>query len=133
MIMELQQATKSHEYSHLPRPLQETHYGLCYPNQIIKTVAKFLFQRYILIFGALVRLLSDQGANFESKIIQELCELMAIKKIRTLPYLAQTHGQVECTHQTIMLMVGNLGEDQKADWPNHLSEMVQATLPNVGQ
>ena len=33
------------------------------PNQTVKTVAKFLWQGYISIFRALVKLLSDQGAN----------------------------------------------------------------------
>ena len=37
-----------------------------------------------------------------------------------------TNGKVECTYQTIMQMIGKTSEDQKADWPNHLLEMVQA-------
>ena len=96
------------------------------PDQTAQTVAKFLYQGYILTSGVLAKLLSDQGANFISNIILELCELMGIKKIKTVPYHAQTNGQVECTHQTVMQMIGKLSEDQKADWPNHLSEMVQA-------
>ena len=42
------------------------------PNQTVKNVAKFLWQGYILIFRALTKLLSDQGANFESNIIRAL-------------------------------------------------------------
>ena len=34
------------------------------PDQTAKTVAKFLWQGYISIFGALAKFLSDQGANF---------------------------------------------------------------------
>ena len=65
------------------------------PKQTAKTVAKFLWQGYILISGALAKLLSDQGANFESNIIKELCQLMGIGKVRTLHYHTQTNGQVE--------------------------------------
>ena len=43
------------------------------PEQTAKTVAKFLWQGYISIFRALAKLLSDQGTNFESNIIKELC------------------------------------------------------------
>ena len=64
-------------------------------NQTVKTVAKFLWQGYFSIFRASVKLLSDLGPNFESYIIKELCELMNIQKVRTLPYHAQTNGQVE--------------------------------------
>ena len=48
------------------------------PNQTAKTVAKFLWQGYISIFGAPAKLLSDQGTYFESNIIKELCELIGI-------------------------------------------------------
>ena len=96
------------------------------PNQTIKTVAKLLYQGYISILGAPAKLLSDQGLNFTSNIIQELCEFMEIKKIGASPHHAQTNGKVECAHQTITWMIGNLDEDQKTDWPNHLLEMVQA-------
>ena len=38
----------------------------------------------------------------------------------------QTNGLVERLHQTIMHMIGKLGEDKKADWPSHLAEIVHA-------
>ena len=95
-------------------------------DQTVKTVAKFLWQVYISIFRALAMLLSDWGANFESKIIRELCKLKVIGKVRTSPYHAQTNGQVEWAHQTLMCMIGNLGKNWKADWPKHLPELVHA-------
>ena len=80
------------------------------PNQTAKTVAKFLYQGYILIFGALV-LLSDHGANFMSSIISEMFKLLSMKKLWTSPYHPQTNGLVDRSHQTIMWMTGKLGED----------------------
>ena len=41
-------------------------------NYTAKTVAKFLYQGYIFIFGALAWLLSDHGVNFMSNIISEM-------------------------------------------------------------
>ena len=96
------------------------------PNQTAKTVAKFLWQGYISIFRALARFLSNWGSNFESNIMRELCKLMGIWKVRTSPYHAQTNGQVEGAHQTLMHMIGKLRKDQKADWPKHLPELVHA-------
>ena len=95
------------------------------PHQTAKIIAEFLYQGYISVVGTPTKFLSDQGADFISHIIWELCELMGIKKIRTSPYYAQTNGQVECMHQTSMQMIGKLSKDQKANWPNHLSVMVQ--------
>ena len=96
------------------------------PNQTAKTVTKFLYQGYILIFGAVARLLSNWGANFMSSIIDELCKLPSMRKLQTTPYHPQMNGFVERSHQTIMQMIRKLGEDKKADWPGHLAEMVHA-------
>ena len=43
-----------------------------------------------------------------------------------MPYHPQTNWLVERSHQTIMCMIGKLGEDKKADWPSHLAEIVHA-------
>ena len=96
------------------------------PDQTAKTVARFLWQGYILIFRALAKLLSNWGANFESNIISELCGLIGIWKTRTLPYHPKTNGQVERANQTLMQMIGKLSKDMKADWPKHLPELVHA-------
>ena len=46
-----------------------------------QTITKFLYQGYILIFGALARLLSDCGVNFMSSIIGKMCKLLSMKKL----------------------------------------------------
>ena len=49
------------------------------PDQTAKTITKFLYGRYISIFGVPARLLSDRGATFTSSIIEELCKILDIK------------------------------------------------------
>ena len=105
-----------------------TKYVLAYvtPDQTAKTIAKFLYGGFISIFGAPARLLSDRGTSFTSNIIQELCEILGIQQLWTMPYQPQANGLVRRSHQTIMCMIGKLGEDKKADWPSHLAEIVHA-------
>ena len=94
------------------------------PDQTAKTITKFLYGGYISIFGALARLLSDRGASYTSSIIEELCKILGIKQLQTMPYHSQTNGLVERSHQTIMHMTRKLGEGKKANWPSHLAEIV---------
>ena len=94
------------------------------PNQTAKTIAKFLYQGYISIFGAPARLLSDRCANFMSSVIDQMCKTLDMKKLWTMPYHPQTNGLVERSQQTTMRMIRNLGEDNKANWPGHLAEIV---------
>ena len=93
------------------------------PDQTAKNIAKFLYGGYISIFGAPARLLSDRGASFTSSVIEELCKILGIKRLQTMPYHPQMNGLVERLHQTIMHMIRKLGEDKKANWPSHLAEI----------
>ena len=72
------------------------------PNQTAKTITKFLYQGYISIFGAPARLLSDRGANFMSSVNEEMCKILGMTKLWTMPYHPQTNGLVERLHQTTM-------------------------------
>ena len=55
-----------------------------------------------------------------------MCKLLSVKKLWTMPYHPQMDGLVEKSHQTIMQMIGKLEEDEKANWPGHLAEIVHA-------
>ena len=78
------------------------------------------------MFGAPAKLLSDQGMNFTSALVEELCLAFGIQKCRTTAYHAQCNGQVECFHQTLFRMIGELATDKKAQWEQHLPELLQA-------
>ena len=59
------------------------------------TIAEMLVKEYICRYGVPQHLHTDQGRNFESKLIKEVCELLGIKKTRTSPYHPQSDGIVE--------------------------------------
>ena len=96
------------------------------PDQTAKTVTEFLYWGHISIFGTLARLLSDRGASFTSSVIEEMCKILGIKWLWTIPYHTQINGMVERLHQMIMQMIRKLEEDKKADWPSHLAEIAHA-------
>ena len=94
-------------------------------DQMAKTVAKVLYERFIAVFGAPAKLLSDCGANFTSALVEELCATFGIQKFQTTVYRAQCNGQVEQFHQMLFKMIGKLTSDKKAQWEQHLPELLQ--------
>lgn len=54
-----------------------TKFALAFPTP--RTVAKCLWENFIFYYGIPERLHTDQGPDFESKLIKELCEVAGIK------------------------------------------------------
>ena len=95
-------------------------------DQMAKMVVKMFYECFIAIFRAPAKLLSDRGANFTSALVEELCSAFGIQKCRTMAYHAQCNGQVEHFHQTLFCMIGKLSCNKKAQWEQHLLELLQA-------
>ena len=95
-------------------------------DQMAKTVAMVFYECFIPVFGAPAKLLSDSGVNFTSALVEELCSAFGIQKCRTTAYHAQCNGQVERFHQTLFCMIGKLSRNKKAQWEQHLPELLQA-------
>ena len=73
---------------------------------MVKTVARVLYERFIAVFGMPAKLPSDQGANFTSALVEELCAVFGIQKCWTTMYHPQCNGQVEHYHQMLFRMIG---------------------------
>ena len=84
-------------------------------NQTAKNSAKILFDQFVFHYGFASRLHSDQGRNFESKVIKELCEITRIDEARTTPFHALGNGTAKRSNRTLLNMFGTLEDHQKAD------------------
>ena len=105
-----------------------TKYAIAIPtrNQTAKTTADAIFNNFIVNYGLPQKLHSDQGANFCSNIIKELCQLTGISKSRTTPYHPMGNGLTERFNRTLISMLGTLDPEQKHNWKNHINPLVHA-------
>ena len=90
-------------------------------NQKATTVAKTLWDRFFVHYRFPEKILSDQGQNFKSKLLEELCLLTQVKKMRTTPYRPEENGSCEWFNWTLISMLGTLPEEFKAEWTNHVN------------
>lgn len=105
-----------------------TKYAVAIPtkNQTAKTTAEAFYNNFVIHYGLPKRLHSDQGANFESKLIKELCELTGIERSRTTPYHPMGNGLTERFNRTLLQMLGTLTVEQKQNWKKYVGPMVHA-------
>ena len=105
-----------------------TRYALAYPSktQTAQATARILWDNFICHYGFPERFISDQGRNFESDLIKELCKIAGVKKVHTTPYHPQGNGQCERFNSTLCNMLGTLSEEEKSDWKSHLGCMTHA-------
>ena len=72
-----------------------TRYAQAFSSKIQRTLvtAKLLWNNFILHYGFPSKIITDQGRNFESELIENLCQVAGVKKLRTSPYHPQTSGK----------------------------------------
>ncbi|KAJ8020637.1 hypothetical protein HOLleu_40281 [Holothuria leucospilota] len=103
-------------------------------NQTAPVVVKALRDHWISHYGAPLRIHSDQGRNFESLLIKELCKLYGITQSHTTPYHPQGNGQTERFNKTLCSMIRSVDPKERRKWPEllfHLLFLYNATPHTV--
>lgn len=103
-------------YLDLVGPLDKDEYGNCYiltlqceltkyieayplPNKEAVTVAQAFVSNFILRFGLSKSIATDRGTEFISKVMEQVCKLLEIKKLTSTAYHHQSIGSLEIAHK----------------------------------
>ena len=106
-------------------------YATRYPEAIAmpSTEAPRVARELVKLFshvGIPDEILTDQGANFMSTLLEEMYQLLHIKKIRTTPYHPQTDGLVERFNGTLKSMLRKFVSRNQKDWDEYLPYLLFA-------
>lgn len=83
------------------------------------TVAKAIFTNFILVYGPMQGIRTDNGTEYKNSIISELCQLLNVKHDFSVPYRHESVGSIERNHrffnEYIRAYVNNVSE-----WEDYL-------------
>ncbi|KRX22547.1 Retrovirus-related Pol polyprotein from transposon, partial [Trichinella nelsoni] len=101
------------------------------PNAEARTVATALVNGVFCRYGAPETLHSDQGRNFESELVKEVCQLFGVTKTRATAYHPQSDGLVERMNRTLLDMLAKASIDHPEDWDVYLDRTLLAYRTSV--
>ena len=101
------------------------------PDEKAETVAEKLVLEWISRKGSPLEYHTDMGANFESKIVKEVCRIFQTRKTKTTPYHPQSDGMVERVNSTLQEMLTKLGQEHFLEWDKLLPLVAMAYNTSV--
>ena len=90
-----------------------TTYTQAFPSKTQTALAtvKLLWNNVILHYGFPSKIVTDQCRNFECELIENVCQVAGVKKLRTRPYHPQTNGQCEHFNSILLNMLETLTQE----------------------
>src|SRR5699024_6068371 len=85
-------------------------------DQLAGTVVQGVYERIICHHGCPVRLLSDNGPQFRSAIVESLCQYFGIQKIFSSAYYPQGDGYAERFMRTLNASLSALSAQDPGEW-----------------
>ena len=80
-----------------------------------KTVALFLFNNIIAIFGVPQSIVIDHGSHFCNQMMEELSAKLGFHHENSTPYYPQANGQVEAINKFLKTMLHWMVGDHKSN------------------
>ena len=71
-------------------------------NKKAETVASVIYSRIIADFTTPRTIITDNGPEFNNRVLEELCKLFHVKKVNVQAYHPQSNGVVERLHSKII-------------------------------
>ena len=101
------------------------------PDKTAQSVADAFFNNVVCRFGMPIVIHSDQGREFENKILHELCLIGGSHKTRTSPYHPESDGMVERFNRTLLMMLAMVAGKNRDDWDVLLPAVMMAYRSSV--
>lgn len=86
------------------------------PSKDAKTVAKAIFENFILIYGPMKEIRTDMGTEYVNQVLKNIATLFNISHKVSTAYHSQTIGGCERNHRTLNEYMRMYINETKTDW-----------------
>ena len=118
-ILKVPQSAKGNQYILVAQDyFSKWPFAQSMPDQKAERIVKILRDQVFTLVGPPQQLHSDQGQNFESHILSELCKAFQVTKSHTTPYHPMGDGLVERMNRSLLNLLRTF--TQQGDWEQHL-------------
>lgn len=93
-------------------------------DQKATSIARKLLDEVICGYGVPTTILTDQGTNFTSELIREICKLYQIRKINTTPYNPRCNGLTERFNKALTTMLSMYCNQDPDNWDIFIPHML---------
>jgi len=69
---------------------------------------------------------SDQGSQFLSAVMKEMCRLLSLKQLVTTPYHTICNGLIEKFNDTLKNMLRHMCAEKRKDWDRYIGPLLFA-------
>lgn len=90
------------------------------PDKSARTLAKAIFENFILIYGAMKSIRTDLGTEYKNELFKELCNLLKIEHNFSTAYHHESVGTVERNHRVFNEYIRSYIQDNIEEWDKYL-------------
>jgi len=93
-------------------------------NKYATTIAKALNRNLFSRWGLCREILSDQGKEFDNKLMRTLCDQYGIRKLRTSGYRPSVNGRIERLHRSLNALLAKSINEHHQNWDEIIDAVV---------
>ncbi len=94
--------------------------AIALPEKTATNVSRALIEEVFFKIGCGRSLISDLGTEFQNRILDDICRLLGVQKLRTTVHRPSANGRCERSHRTISTCLAKLVATNQMDWDEKL-------------
>lgn len=103
------------------------------PDKTGETIAHLIIEEIFPRYGACLQIVTDNGTEFENRVVKETLETLNISHVTTSFYHPQSNAKVERFHRTLNDVLSKMVDGNTNSWDLFLNQALAAVRFNISE